>query len=89
MASEHRDKQLQYWQDASADVAGMLGGVTNIKGFSSVSRIDLQGSRTFLARLGVGLKSDRKTVKVALDAGAGLVLRLTRPIDSCVVRMNV
>ncbi|KAH8171444.1 adoMet dependent proline di-methyltransferase domain-containing protein [Sarocladium implicatum] len=72
MASEHRDKQLQYWQGASADVAGMLGGVTNIKGFSSVSRIDLQGSRTFLARLGIGLKSDRKTVKVALDAGAGI-----------------
>lgn len=88
MASEHRDKQLQYWQGASADVAGMLGGVTNIKGFSSVSRIDLQGSRTFLARLGVGLKSDRKTVKVALDAGAGLVLRLTRPIDPCVLRIN-
>lgn len=82
MASQPRDKQLEYWQGASADVAGMLGGVTNVKGFSSVSRIDLQGSRTFLARLGIGLKSDRKTVKVALDAGAGYVSSSSTEIDS-------
>ncbi|KAL2204099.1 hypothetical protein CC79DRAFT_1372112 [Sarocladium strictum] len=88
MTSQPRDKQLEYWQGASADVAGMLGGVTEVKGFSSVSRIDLQGSRTFLARLGIGLKSDRKTVKVALDAGAGYVSNSYSHIDSPISELN-
>lgn len=71
--SSQASKTKTYWEGASADVNGMLGGVPNMKGFSSVSRIDLQGSRTFLARLGIGLKSDRKTIKTAVDAGAGYV----------------
>ena len=60
-----------YWENTSADVNGMLGGVPAIGGFSSVSRIDLQGSRKFLARLGIGNKSGRKPVMSAIDGGAG------------------
>lgn len=62
-----------YWENASADINGMLGGVPTLGGFSSISKTDLQGSRTFLARLGIGVKSGRKPVTSALDAGAGCV----------------
>ncbi|CEJ91184.1 hypothetical protein VHEMI06914 [[Torrubiella] hemipterigena] len=56
----------QYWEKVDADVNGMLGG------FSSVSAIDLQGSRTFLARFGIGTKGGRKSVTSVVDAGAGI-----------------
>lgn len=55
----------QYWEKVDADINGMLGG------FSSVSAIDLQGSRTFLARFGIGTKGGRKSVTSVVDAGAG------------------
>lgn len=63
----------RYWENADADINGMLGGIPAMGGFSSVSRIDLQGSRTFLARLGVGVKCGRKPVVNALEGGAGCV----------------
>lgn len=63
----------QYWEKAGADIDGMLGGVPGVGGFSSVSRIDLQGSRTFLARLGIGVKNGRRAVASALEGGAGYV----------------
>lgn len=43
----------------------MLGG------FPYVSRIDLQGSRNFLAKFGIGTKPGLKTVGSALEGGAG------------------
>lgn len=43
----------------------MLGG------FPNVSRVDLQGSRTFLARLNIGKKANQR-VKKAVDCGAGI-----------------
>lgn len=64
----------RYWESAAADVNGMLGGIPAFGEFSSVSRIDLQGSRTFLAKLGIGVKCGRKPVVNALDAGAGCVI---------------
>ncbi|KND93053.1 Alpha N-terminal protein methyltransferase 1 [Tolypocladium ophioglossoides CBS 100239] len=77
-----------YWENANADVNGMLGGIPAFGGFSSVSRIDLQGSRTFLARLGIGVKCGRKPVASALDGGAGigritegLLLRVAEQVD--------
>ncbi|UNI15676.1 Protein N-terminal methyltransferase [Purpureocillium takamizusanense] len=77
-----------YWEQANADINGMLGGVPAIGGFSSVSRIDLQGSRTFLARLGIGVKCGRKPVINAVDGGAGigrvtegLLLRIAEHVD--------
>ncbi|KAH7259917.1 alpha-N-methyltransferase NTM1 [Fusarium solani] len=56
----------KYWEGIEADVNGMLGGIP------SVTRIDLQGSRTFLARLGIGIKTGRKMVSRALEGGAGI-----------------
>lgn len=44
----------------------MLGG------FPYVSRIDLQSSRNFLAKLGVGTKPGLRTVTSALEGGAGI-----------------
>ncbi|KAM6515494.1 hypothetical protein FSOLCH5_009719 [Fusarium solani] len=56
----------KYWEGIEADVNGMLGGIP------SVTRIDLQGSRTFLARLGISIKTGRKMVSRALEGGAGI-----------------
>lgn len=65
---------IKYWENANADVNGMLGGIPGFEGFGSISRVDLQGSRTFLARLGIGVKNGRNLVASALDGGAGYVL---------------
>lgn len=43
-----REEGLRYWEGISADVSGMLGG------FPRVSKVDLQGSCAFLAKLGIG-----------------------------------
>lgn len=60
----------------------MLGG------FPYVSRIDLQGSRNFLAKFGIGTKSGLRTVGAALEGGAGigritegLLLNLATEVD--------
>ncbi|KAG6199897.1 hypothetical protein E4U50_007256 [Claviceps purpurea] len=63
---------IKYWNNISADEDGMLGGVPSWEGFESISRIDLQGSRTFLARLGIGTQRGRRCVKSVVDAGAGI-----------------
>ncbi|KAM0324361.1 hypothetical protein ACHAQA_008142 [Verticillium albo-atrum] len=57
---------LSYWQSVDADVNGMLGG------FPYISRTDLQGSRAFLAKLGIGAKEGLRTVESALEGGAGI-----------------
>ncbi|KAF4121492.1 protein N-terminal methyltransferase [Geosmithia morbida] len=59
------DDGRRYWDGINADVNGMLGG------FSSITRVDLQGSRSFLAKLGIGTKKDRRVVQRALEGGAG------------------
>jgi protein N-terminal methyltransferase len=61
----HQDA-LKYWQSIDADVNGMLGG------FKHVSKVDLQASKNFLAKLGVGGKGNKK-VERAVDCGAGQV----------------
>ncbi|KAF4969214.1 hypothetical protein FSARC_3517 [Fusarium sarcochroum] len=60
------DEGKKYWESIDADVNGMLGGIP------SVTRVDLQGSKTFLARLGIGIKTGRKLVPRALEGGAGI-----------------
>ena len=65
------DRSLEYWGNVSVDVCGMLGGVPAVSGFSSINRIDLQGSRNFLAKLGIGLKQGRRRIQSALEGGAG------------------
>ncbi|KAM5349319.1 hypothetical protein ACJ41O_005824 [Fusarium nematophilum] len=64
------DKGKEYWERIDPNVNGMLGGVLAV--MPSVSRIDLQGSRTFLARLGLGIKSGRRKIPRALEGGAGI-----------------
>ncbi|KFX91639.1 hypothetical protein O988_07665 [Pseudogymnoascus sp. VKM F-3808] len=65
---------IEYWAGISADVDGMLGG------FPHVSRVDLQGSRALMAKLGVlGPKEEggAKPLRRAVDCGAGIG-RITR-----------
>ncbi|KAH7203556.1 alpha-N-methyltransferase NTM1 [Fusarium oxysporum] len=80
------EKCKEYWESVDSDNNGMLGGVLSV--MPSVSRIDLQGSRTFLARLGIGVKSGRQRVPRVLEGGAGigritegLLLKLADQVD--------
>jgi protein N-terminal methyltransferase len=61
----------EYWEGVNADINGMLGGIPSMTGFSHVSKVDLQGSRGFLAKLGIGNKNGRRTVANVLEGGAG------------------
>ena len=65
------EKALTYWSDVQSDDSGMLGGVPDADGFAHISRVDLQGSRSFLAKLGIGHKNNRQPVQNALEGGAG------------------
>ena len=46
-------------------------GVVVLGGFPYISKIDLQGSRNFLAKLGIGTKEGLRTVTNCLEGGAG------------------
>jgi protein N-terminal methyltransferase len=72
------DDAKAYWSTIDPDVNGMLGG------FPYISRVDLQGSKNFLAKLGVGGRQRRdglreqegqeetsRKLKRAVDCGAG------------------
>ncbi|KND87928.1 Alpha N-terminal protein methyltransferase 1 [Tolypocladium ophioglossoides CBS 100239] len=60
-----------YWQGVDADISGMLVGIP------AVSKIDLQGSRAFLAKLGVGRgRAGLRALTRALEGGAGYVFSL-------------
>jgi protein N-terminal methyltransferase len=73
----HEDAKT-YWSSIDADVNGMLGG------FPYISRVDLQGSKNFLAKLGIGARErrdslrgqegkadERRKLQRAVDCGAG------------------
>ncbi len=66
-----KGKGIEYWNSVKSDDNAMLGGVPSVGGFAQISKVDLQGSRTFLARLGIGMKRGRQDVQTALEAGAG------------------
>ncbi|KAH9900603.1 alpha-N-methyltransferase NTM1 [Xylariomycetidae sp. FL2044] len=55
-----------YWQGIDSDVNGMLGG------YPSVSRVDLRGSRSFIAKLGLGRTKGVKAMRRAMEGGAGI-----------------
>lgn len=63
----------RYWEGVGADVDGMLGGIPSSAGYPYISKVDLQGSRSFLAKLGIGSKNGRRRVANALEGGSGLV----------------
>ncbi|KAK6077364.1 hypothetical protein SCUP234_06776 [Seiridium cupressi] len=67
-----REVGLGYWNATDPDINGMLGGVLNVNGFSSISKVDLQGSRGFLAKLGIGMKNGRHRLQNVLEGGAGI-----------------
>lgn len=69
--SEIQERGLKYWEGISADENGMLGGIPTVAGFSQISKVDLQGSRNFLAKLGIGTKSGLRVVENAVEGGAG------------------
>ncbi|EHA52711.1 hypothetical protein MCOR27_002517 [Pyricularia oryzae] len=56
----------QYWEAVNADVDGMLGG------FPYVTKVDLQGSKNFLAKMGIGNKEGLRIVQSAMEGGAGI-----------------
>ncbi|KAI1644811.1 alpha-N-methyltransferase NTM1 [Daldinia loculata] len=60
------DDGRKYWSGIDPDVNGMLGG------YPAVSRIDLRGSRSFLAKLGLGRTKGVKAVNRAMEGGAGI-----------------
>ncbi|KAI8948781.1 alpha-N-methyltransferase NTM1 [Xylaria longipes] len=60
------DDSRHYWAGIDANDNGMLGG------YGHVSRVDLRGSRSFLAKLGFGRKNGVKTIRRALEGGAGI-----------------
>ena len=56
---------LKYWEGIDATVDGMLGGLPH------VTRVDIRGSRNFLAKLGIGSKPGQRVAASALEGGAG------------------
>ncbi|KAI1164050.1 alpha-N-methyltransferase NTM1 [Nemania serpens] len=69
LASDARinsDHSRHYWQGVDANDNGMLGG------YGRVSRVDLRGSRSFLAKLGFGRKNGAKAIRRVLEGGAGI-----------------
>ncbi|KAK3328192.1 S-adenosylmethionine-dependent methyltransferase-like protein [Cercophora scortea] len=56
----------KYWEGINADVDGMLGG------FAHITKVDLQGSRNFLAKFGIGTRNGLRVVPSALEGGAGI-----------------
>ncbi|KAH0522616.1 hypothetical protein TsFJ059_006439 [Trichoderma semiorbis] len=84
----NNEDSIKYWEAAGVDANSMLGGVPAVQGFYGVLRMDLQGSRTFLARLGIGIKNGRHPVVSALEGGAGigrvtegLLLKVAEQVD--------
>ncbi|KAK3951749.1 alpha-N-methyltransferase NTM1 [Pseudoneurospora amorphoporcata] len=73
-ASISKEHGLAYWESISADENGMLGGIPSVAGFANTSKIDLQGSRNFLAKFGIGSKSKPglKHCQRILEGGAGV-----------------
>lgn len=73
------DDGRKYWAGIDADVNGMLGG------YPAVSRVDLRGSRSFLAKLGLGRTGGVKGIRRALEGGAGYVFIYFEPSISIFV----
>jgi protein N-terminal methyltransferase len=60
-------KALSYWSGVDPDVNGMLGG------FPLISRLDTQGSKSFVAKLRRASKTTGKEFTRGVDCGAGSV----------------
>jgi protein N-terminal methyltransferase len=60
-----------YWEGVEATEDGMLGGIPSIRGFSSISQMDIDSSRRFLSRIGISAKRGRQSLASVLEGGAG------------------
>lgn len=67
----NKDDGRKYWEGVDANANGMLGGLLTEPGFANLSRVDLLGSRSFLAKLGIGARNGLRIVDTALEGGAG------------------
>jgi protein N-terminal methyltransferase len=72
------DTSRRYWQGIDASDNGMLGG------YGRVSRVDLRGSRSFLAKLGFGRTKGVKAIGRVLEGGAGYVFCVCVSVCVCV-----
>ncbi|OAA70719.1 hypothetical protein ISF_02693 [Cordyceps fumosorosea ARSEF 2679] len=68
----------RYWEAATADLDGMLGGIPAV--FSPISRVDLQGSRTFLSRLGPPPRRSIGRVTEGLLSRVALQIDVVEPV---------
>ncbi|KAK4235908.1 alpha-N-methyltransferase NTM1 [Achaetomium macrosporum] len=64
-----REDGRKYWEATEANVDGMLGGLPHT---DHISRVDIRGSRNFLAKLGIGSKPGQRVAASALEGGAGI-----------------
>ncbi|EFR01952.1 DUF858 domain-containing protein [Nannizzia gypsea CBS 118893] len=64
-----KDDGRQFWEDKDGNEDEMIAAAEVQPGMSEV---DLQGSREFLAKLGIGSDPDLRTVNSALEGGAGI-----------------
>jgi protein N-terminal methyltransferase len=67
----NKDAGLKYWNSVESNVDSMLGGLPTLEGFSVMSKVDLQSSRNFLAKLGIGVKRGLRLAHSVLEGGAG------------------
>jgi protein N-terminal methyltransferase len=66
-----RDDGRRFWQGRDADENAMVVGFAGVS--PSISKTDLQGSRSFLTKLGIGTGPGLRTIASALEGGAGYV----------------
>ncbi|KAH0537188.1 hypothetical protein FGG08_006013 [Glutinoglossum americanum] len=65
-ANIDHDKALTYWSGVDPDVNGMLGG------FPQISRLDIQGSKNFIAKLRRDSQTTGEEFARGVDCGAGI-----------------
>lgn len=63
-----KDDGRQFWQDKDGSEDEMIAAAKIQPG---ISEVDLQSSREFLAKLGIGTGPGLRTVMNALEGGAG------------------
>ncbi|KAF4633370.1 hypothetical protein G7Y89_g4744 [Cudoniella acicularis] len=72
----NKDDGRQFWQSRDADEDSMIG-ISSV--LPSLSKVDLEGSRSFLAKLGIGSDHGLHAIGYALEGGAGIG-RFTRSV---------
>ncbi|KAK4455632.1 alpha-N-methyltransferase NTM1 [Podospora aff. communis PSN243] len=83
-ASICKEDGLRYWEGIQPDDNGMLGG------FAYISKVDIQGSRNFLAKLGIGRAGKGlMSVESALEGGAGIGRITTNLLSTLATEIDI